>query len=151
MPLPAFIFSHAIEKHYNLLTNFLNIYTDKDSCLYLHDSLKESQNGRVIDMESLKAICLLFTSIVTINAHAYLVNGTMLLNDYQKRKPAATGYIEGVADTGNRNLFCIPAGTGTSQLKETALNYLINNPDLLKKPAALLVSQAFKETFPCEV
>lgn len=100
-------------------------------------------------MKTYYAACLLLTGIFTGNANAYLVNGTMLLADVEKRKPAATGYIEGVSDAGNRNLFCIPAGTGTSQLKQTALEYLNKHPEHHDLPAAVLISQAFKEAFPC--
>ena len=92
---------------------------------------------------------IVMLSIISFNASAYLVNGNMLLNDYEKRKPAAVGYIEGVTDMGNRSLFCIPAGTGTTQLKTMALDYLKTTTENLEGPAARLVSHAFKEKFPC--
>lgn len=94
-------------------------------------------------------LSFLLTVFFSMSTNAYLVNGKMLLNDYEKRKIAATGYIEGISDTGNNSLFCIPAGTGTSQLKAVALQYLKSNPDLLEQPAAYLVTRSFKEVFPC--
>lgn len=100
-------------------------------------------------MKVFKASCLFLTGLFSVSANAYLVNGKMLLNDYEKRKVAAAGYVEGVSDTGNNKLFCIPAGTGTSQLKTTVLDYLKSNPDVLELPAAYLVTRAFKEVFPC--
>lgn len=100
-------------------------------------------------MKIFRASCLFLIGLFSVSANAYIVNGRMLLNDYEKRKIAATGYIEGVSDTGNNTLFCIPPGTGTSQLKTTVLDYLKSNPDVLEKPAAYLVTRAFEEVFPC--
>jgi hypothetical protein len=73
----------------------------------------------------------------------------MFLEDHEKHKPAVTGYIEGVSDMGNKKLFCIPAGTGTSGLKQIALDYMYSNSDILEYPAATLITQAFDEAFPC--
>lgn len=73
----------------------------------------------------------------------------MLLNDIEKRNPVAAGYVEGVTDTLNNSLFCIPAGTGTSHLKAAVKNYLVNNPELNVQPTAHLVSTALKASFPC--
>lgn len=99
-----------------------------------------------------KSYCVLplfLPCIFTFNAHAYLVNGRMFLEDHEKRKPAVIGYVEGVSDMGNRDLFCIPTGTGTSQLKQIALNYMNSNSDMLEYPAATLITRAFNKEFPC--
>jgi len=73
----------------------------------------------------------------------------MFLEDYEKHKPAVTGYIEGVSDMGNKNLFCIPAGTGTTRLKQIALEYMQSHADILEYPAAMLITRAFDKAFPC--
>lgn len=99
-------------------------------------------------MDKIKFLACQIPFFFTFGASAYLVDGSMLLSDYEKRKPAAVGYIEGVSDMGNRSVFCIPAGTGTSQLKKLALDYLTTTENI-KKPAAHLVSNAFREAFPC--
>lgn len=101
-------------------------------------------------MNLIKLWFFLPSVFISFGTNAYLVNGHMLHNDYEKRKPAATGYIEGVSDMGNRSLFCIPAGTGTSQLKEIAKTYLNTTTESLDAPAAYLVSNALKAAFPCE-
>ena len=93
---------------------------------------------------------LFLTWILSPHAGAYLVNGEMLLSDIEKRSAAAAGYVEGVTDTLNTTLFCIPAGTGTSQLKAAVKDYLVNNPALSAQPAAHLVSTALKASFPCD-
>ncbi|EPJ0597182.1 Rap1a/Tai family immunity protein [Enterobacter roggenkampii] len=101
----------------------------------------------------MKSICvnlLLLTLVAPLHAGAYLVNGEMLLNDIEKRSAAAAGYVEGVTDTLNTTMFCIPAGTGTSQLKAAVKDYLVNNPALSAQPAARLVSTALKASFPCD-
>lgn len=99
-------------------------------------------------MNKNKFLACHITLFISFGANAYLVDGSMLLSDYEKRKPAAIGYIEGVSDMGNRSIFCIPAGTGTSQLKKVAFEYLTATENI-KKPAAHLVSKAFTEAFPC--
>lgn len=100
-------------------------------------------------LKSYNALPLSLACLFTFNAHAYLVNGRMFLEDYEKRKPAITGYVEGVSDMGNSNLFCIPAGTGTRQLKQIALDYMNSNSDMLEHPAATLITRAYNKAFPC--
>lgn len=101
-------------------------------------------------MHTIAFASIALSCLFSFGAHAYMVNGNMLLNDFEKRKPAAAGYIEGVTDMGNRSHFCVPGGTVTSQLKKTAFDYLNENREILDKPAALIVTQAFKETYPCD-
>lgn len=90
------------------------------------------------------SIMLLFTK-----SHAYLVNGEMLIEDISSRKALATGYIEGVSDTANTKIFCIPEGTTSSMLRNVAHHFLLNNPDQLAQPASRLVIEAFRSEYPC--
>lgn len=100
-------------------------------------------------MDLIYRALILLTVMLPPHAGAYLVNGEMLLNDIEKRSTVAAGYIEGVSDTINNSLFCIPAGTGTSQLKKVVKIYLEDNPALKGLPAAHLVSTALRASFPC--
>lgn len=100
-------------------------------------------------MKSLCGSLLFLAGIMSPYAGAYLVNGEMLLDDIEKRSAAAAGYVEGVTDTLNNSQFCIPAGTGTRQLKAVVKEYLVNNPALSAQPAAHSVSTALKASFPC--
>jgi hypothetical protein len=94
--------------------------------------------------------CLLFPIfIIAGDAKAYLVNGEMLIEDISRRKALATGYIEGVSDTANNKVFCIPEGTTSGMLRKVAKQYLESHTDELSLPAASLVMEAFTTEYPC--
>lgn len=80
---------------------------------------------------------------------AYLVNGNILLDDLEKHKPVASGYIEGVSDSLNKSFFCIPPGTGTSKLREVVYEYISNQPERLQLTGSKLVTEALGKTWPC--
>lgn len=83
------------------------------------------------------------------SAFAYLRDGNSLLDDLQANKASALGYIEGVTDTGNNELFCIPPGTGSKQLKRVSYEFIKEHPEFIHHNAAYSVVKALETEWPC--
>lgn len=61
----------------------------------------------------------------------------------------AAGYIAAAHILLDEVTHCTPANVTNGQTQDVVKNYLTRHPELRHKPAALLVSQAFVEAFPC--
>lgn len=110
--------------------------------------IRHHQSQQGFFMKTIKY--LLFPIFIIVgDAKAYLVNGEMLIEDFSRRKALATGYIEGVSDTGNNKVFCIPEGTTSGMLRKVAKKHLERHTDQLTLPAASLVMEAFTTEYPC--
>lgn len=103
--------------------------------------------------------CLLCASLT---ARANLLDGVELVerctSDRADAVNTCLGYLSGVADTDSaapawrmqKSLFCIPQGVTVVQLRRTLLDYLKRHPEELDFNAAMLVGNAFIETYPCD-
>ena len=68
------------------------------------------------------------------------------------------GYLTGIADSDDaspswrlaKSMFCIPRGVTSSELRATLLHYLREHPEEEDLNAAILVGNAFIDTYPCE-
>jgi Rap1a immunity proteins len=60
------------------------------------------------------------------------------------------GYILGVADAFDDNLFCLPNGVERGQIKDVVKLWFRDHPEKRHLPAADLVATALKEKFPCK-
>jgi hypothetical protein len=68
------------------------------------------------------------------------------------------GYLTGVADAEDaapswklqQRLFCIPRGVSAQQLRQIVVQYFDAHPEEEDLNAAIVVDNAFLETFPCD-
>jgi len=59
----------------------------------------------------------------------------------------AWGYIIGVCDAYNEINFFVPDKLTREQIRDIAVKYLKENPEILDKPADLILSEAFHKAF----
>jgi hypothetical protein len=59
------------------------------------------------------------------------------------------GYVAGVQDVSNGQLFCVPEDVPLSQASAIVQKYLSDNPRLWNKPAKDLVVRALRSAYPC--
>ncbi|MFN2200075.1 MAG: Rap1a/Tai family immunity protein [Caldilineaceae bacterium] len=59
------------------------------------------------------------------------------------------GYVGGVFDAGDGELFCKPAGVSRGQIAEIVKAYLRENPGSWHFPATILIMYALGRQFPC--
>lgn len=103
--------------------------------------------------------------VFTSQAHAASYSGNDLQNgiaEFNKlmsgdkradvdRIGLALGYIRGATDTlSSIALICPPSGSNVNQMVQITKKYLDENPALLHQTAALLVTSAAREAFPCK-
>jgi len=69
--------------------------------------------------------------------------------DNQVRGSAYMGYVNGVADSFDGKLFCIPNGEKASALYNSTIDYLEKNPSLQKKDGSEIVILALRKHYPC--
>jgi Rap1a immunity proteins len=62
---------------------------------------------------------------------------------------SGTGYVEGVTDGYNGDLFCVPYGVTTDELLAVVLKYLNDNPTSWHKSAIVDIGVALREAYPC--
>lgn len=61
-----------------------------------------------------------------------------------------SGYVIGVADLGDKILFCTPSNSTVGQLVAVTLKYLREHPEKWSLPADEVVTQALRNSFPCK-
>jgi len=92
-------------------------------------------------------------AIASISAHAEVYTGSALMRDcsgYGNGLGFCNGFVLGVS---NETTACRPKGaTGLSadQLRVIAIRYVNNIPQRWHVSAGTLVSEAFKQAFPCQ-
>jgi len=72
----------------------------------------------------------------------------MAANRINEDEPADTAYLDGFA-----NFFlgyCIPHNANNQQVSDVVITYLRNNPSNRHNSARALISEAFRNAFPCE-
>ena len=67
-----------------------------------------------------------------------------------EKSALAEGYIKGIVDSSQRRLFCVPGRVTVRQLMDVTSQYLENHPENRHQPAALIVTTALRQKFPCE-
>jgi hypothetical protein len=102
----------------------------------------------------MKRLLIALTAALAFSAQAQFINGNMLLkkmnSDTWTEIGFAQGYVTGVADSYDGELFCIPERVNVGQLVDLAKSYIVNNPKDRHRHAGALVAIAFVEVFPCK-
>jgi Rap1a immunity proteins len=97
------------------------------------------------------ATCL--TALLS-TAHAAFNNGNKLLSDLNSsdagNRVYALGYILGVVDSYDEELFCIPGSVNAGQLRDIVQQHLATNPKDRHLHAGALVAIALIKEFPCK-
>ncbi len=87
-------------------------------------------------------------------AHAQFMSGNQLKEHCNKNNDSPVGvavclgYVQGIADA-NDPLFCFPRGVVVGQLSAIVKKYLNDNPAQLHLSGDMLVTHAFRQSFPC--
>jgi hypothetical protein len=100
--------------------------------------------------------------LLPLAASANFLDGDELIARCTSARPDSVntclGYLTGIADSDSgapawrmqKSLFCIPQGVTVVQLRRTLLDYLQRHPEERDFNAAMLVGNAFIESFPCD-
>jgi len=95
-------------------------------------------------------------------AHANFLDGNELRARCESNRADAVntclGYLTGVADAEDaapswklqKTLFCVPRGVSANQLRRVVIDYFAAHPEEEDLNAAIVVGNAFLESFPCE-
>ena len=103
----------------------------------------------------MKKVMIAATLLLALTAHAEFKDGNKLLSQMQKEYAGndwfnAIGYVTGVVDAHNGNLFCAPATSTAAQLFDMTKQYLSENPAVRHMPADLLIAVALSKPWPCK-
>lgn len=101
-------------------------------------------------MKTLIAAALL---AATTTASAQYVNGNGLLKDLRggsNDRMFALGYIAGVADAYDEDVFCLPPRTQLGQIRDIVTKFLEENPKERHNHAGVLVLVPLMESYPCK-
>ena len=86
-------------------------------------------------------------------AQAQFISGNTLydrMNGSHGNTMWAIGYVTGVADAYNGEMFCIPKSATVGQIKDIAERFLIDRPQDRHLPADILIMLALVDLFPCK-
>ena len=102
----------------------------------------------------MKRLLIALTAALTFSAQAQYVDGNRLLkfidSELWSEKGFAQGYIAGVADSYDEELFCIPPRVTLGQLHDLATSFIRRNAKERHRHAGALVAIAFVEAYPCK-
>ena len=102
----------------------------------------------------MKRLLIALTAALAFSAQAQFVSGNILHTRANSTETHdriwAMGFITGVADAYDEELFCIPTGVNVSQLVDVTKDFIKRNPRERHLPAAMLVMLALVDTFPCK-
>ena len=102
----------------------------------------------------MKHLMICLTLLLSLSAHAQFITGNMLHtrvnSDETHDRIWAMGFITGVSDAYDDELFCIPTGVNVSQITDVTKDFLRRNPRDRHIAAAALVMLALVDTFPCK-
>ena len=96
------------------------------------------------------ATCL--TALLS-TANAQFINGNQLHADFNGSaadKAFALGYVSGVVDSFDEELFCIPVKAELGQLRDIVRQFVANNPKQRHRHAGALVVFSLATEFPCK-
>lgn len=93
-------------------------------------------------------------TLLSLAAQAAFNNGNKLLSDLNSNDSGnrlfALGYIIGVVDSYDEELFCIPSTANAGQLRDIVHNFLRDNPKVRHEHAGAIVMVALVSQFPCK-
>jgi len=99
---------------------------------------------------------ILMTCLTALSfaANAQYVSGNRLLSDIrgttQAERSFAMGFVTGVADAYDGELFCITGDANVGQLTDISRKFIENQPKHRHRSAAALVMLALVDVFPCK-
>jgi len=112
----------------------------------------------------LKYLLGLVVIIAANSSHAYMITGERLLNlgtafrdeatgnqsiENQINGSAYMGYVNGIVDSFDGKLFCIPVAVTASTLASDTLNYYEKNLGMINKKGSEIVILALRNKYPC--
>jgi hypothetical protein len=96
------------------------------------------------------ATCL---TALSLAANANYVNGNQLHADLMgsnSDRAFALGFVSGVVDSYDGDLFCTPRGANLGQLRDVVQQFLLRNPKERHRNAAAIVAIALVIDYPCK-
>ena len=96
------------------------------------------------------ATCL---TALSLAANANYVNGNQLHADLMgsnSDRAFALGFVSGVVDSYDGELFCTPRGANLGQLRDVVQQFLLRNPKERHRNAAAIVAIALVIDYPCK-
>lgn len=104
-------------------------------------------------MKLIKVLMVSTLIMVSFNVQAAVFSGNDIVNALENEentvKAVLSGYIIGVHDGSNNNLFCTPKDATALQIIKVVDKWLINNQEKLHNDANELIIQSLSETYPC--
>jgi hypothetical protein len=94
-------------------------------------------------------ICL---TLLSLAANANYINGNKLLDDLtgsNTDRAFALGFVAGVVDSYDGELFCTPRAANLGQLRDVVTQFLVRNPKERHRNAAAIVAIALVIDYPC--
>jgi hypothetical protein len=101
----------------------------------------------------MKHLLICLTLLLSSAANAQYIDGNKLhslIRGDSTDRQSALGYIGGVADSLDDELFCIPTTANLGQLRDIVQKFLADNPNIRHRHGAALVAVALMEVFPCK-
>jgi hypothetical protein len=102
----------------------------------------------------MKHLLICLTVLLCTSAQAQYVSGNRLLSDMrgttQAERSFAMGFVTGVADAYDGELFCITGDANVGQLTDISRKFIENQPKHRHRSAAALVMLALVDVFPCK-
>jgi hypothetical protein len=86
-------------------------------------------------------------------ANANYINGNKLLDDLtgsNTDRAFALGFVAGVVDSYDGELFCTPRAANLGQLRDVVTQFLVRNPKERHRNAAAIVAIALVIDYPCK-
>jgi hypothetical protein len=102
----------------------------------------------------MKRLLIALTAALAFSAQAQFINGNRLYERLTGSSHGNTmwaiGYITGVADAYNGELFCVPQTVTVGQIKDITEQLLVARPQDRHLPADILIMFALVDVFPCK-
>ena len=102
----------------------------------------------------MKRLLIALTAALAFSAQAQFISGNTLhtrINSTETHDRIwAMGFITGVSDAYDGELFCVPNGVNVSQLVDITKDFIRRNPRDRHMVAAALVMLALVDVFPCK-
>lgn len=93
-------------------------------------------------------------AFIAMSAQAYFIDGNQLLSNMESPTAAertfAIGLAVGAVDAVQNEIVCVPEKVTAKQISDIARAYLVLNPSVRHKPAAILVVKAVSDIWPCK-
>jgi hypothetical protein len=101
-----------------------------------------------------KLILTTCLTLLSLAANAQYINGNKLFSEMNSSslsdKNFALGYVLGVVDSYDDELFCIPNGVNAGQLRDIVQQYLARNAKDRHLHGGALVAIALMDVYPCK-